>query len=92
MIESVLGLVIASASFGFSVLMYFNNNGRRANERITMLETRMQTMIDIPQRVTKVEITADYAHTRLTSLETELKDMMEEIKSMQIEILRNTKV
>lgn len=86
--ESIVSLIIGGASFGFSVLMYFNNNGRRANERITKLETKMDALHDIPSRVTKIETVAEHAHNRLDSLEMELKEAIKEVKELQMQIIQ----
>lgn len=90
--EGIIGLIISSVTLGSTVLMYLNTNGRHTNERLTKLEAKTNTLNDIPQRLTRVETVAEYSHTRITELEDDLKAVLSEIKELQIEILRNTKV
>lgn len=90
MIE-LIGVLIAGISAGFSMLTVINQRNSRVNERLTKVEVQTADSPNIIARLVKLESSNEFMQKQLLELETELKEMMRQIRDTQLEILRSSR-
>ena len=87
----LIGVLIAGISAGFSMLTVINQRNSKLNERLTKLEVHSSDVPNLVSRVVKLESSNEFIQKQLLELETELKEMMRQIRHTQLEILRSSK-